>query len=90
MDVVAEVGGAVDEFSVTLAIYGDDLDPADVSAVCGLEPSDAHRRADRKNPQAVPYSCGGWFLTHLASAPASVSDEPVVFDLYSYGDSDEL
>lgn len=54
-EVVAVVGGLVDKSGVVLAIYGDDLDPDEVSAKLGVQPSSAHRRGDRPG-KGPPYS----------------------------------
>jgi hypothetical protein len=41
-----QVGGVVDETHVTLGVYGDDLDPDEISAVLGRAPTSAHRKGD--------------------------------------------
>lgn len=67
--VIAEVGGLVDETGVCLAIYGPDLDPAEVSARIGCEPTSAHRRGDRRRPDSKKYDSGAWFLEERGEAP---------------------
>lgn len=67
--VLAEVGGPVDESRATLAIYGDDLDPDTVSDLLGCSPSRAHRKGDRKTVTSVPFRSGAWLLTVEARSP---------------------
>jgi hypothetical protein len=67
--VVSEVGGTVDEFRVTLAIYGDELDPAAITLLFGKQPTGSHRRGERKTPGSPPFPSGAWLLTHEAIAP---------------------
>lgn len=67
--VIAEVGGAVDETRVSLAIYGDDLDPDAVSAVFGCVPSHCHRKGDQHRQTSPPFSTGAWILTVEGKAP---------------------
>ena len=60
--VVAEVGGRVDRTSATVALYGDELDPDELTATLGCLPSHAHRRGDRK-PHNPPWETGAWLVT---------------------------
>jgi hypothetical protein len=48
--VIAEVGGPVDEVGVTLAIYGGELDPEEITRALGVAPTKApsSRRAHTK------------------------------------------
>jgi hypothetical protein len=68
------VGGPVDEVGVTLAIYGEELDPEEISRTLGVAPTRAHRRGERPKPrsgkrlgpphrESPPYKRGGWFLS---------------------------
>ena len=52
--IILEVGG--------LAVYGPDLDPEDVTARLGCQPTRAHRRGDTKRQGAIPFPSGAWFL----------------------------
>ncbi|HVY31548.1 MAG TPA: DUF4279 domain-containing protein [Polyangiaceae bacterium] len=72
--VVATVGGPVDEASVTLAVYGETLDPDYITTVLGCTPSSSHRKGDRKREGSVPYKLGAWFLQERANPPATVDD----------------
>jgi hypothetical protein len=60
--VLAEVGGSVDEVNVTLALYGEELEPEEVSRALGVEPTSAHRRGERRGPGIPPYLSGAWLL----------------------------
>jgi hypothetical protein len=76
-EVIAEVGGPVDEFRVTLAIYGETLEPEDVSRRLGRLPTHAHRKGDSKKAGRPPYPTGAWLLTLKGKAPSSLSDSIV-------------
>ena len=56
------VGGPVDELSASLAVYGEDLEPGDVTNLLGIEPTFSFRRGYRRRPTSVPAPRGGWFL----------------------------
>jgi len=71
---VAEVGGPVDEFRVTLALYGERLDPDIASQRLGCRPTASHRKGEKKGPRSPPFTGGAWFLTLEGKAPASPSD----------------
>jgi Domain of unknown function (DUF4279) len=71
--VIADVGGVVDETRVSLAIYGDDLDPDAVSAVLGCVPSHSHRKGDHRRQTSRPFSTGAWILTVEGKAPSGPS-----------------
>jgi hypothetical protein len=47
----------------TLRVYPDLLDPADVTARLGIEPSDWQRRGEARKPGSRPAKLHGWFLT---------------------------
>jgi Domain of unknown function (DUF4279) len=61
--VLAEVGGPIDEVSVTLAIYSEELRPQEISRALGVQPTSAHRRGERRSPTSPPSLLGAWFLT---------------------------
>jgi hypothetical protein len=61
--VLVEVGGPIDEISVTLAIYRDELVPREISRILGVEPTSCHLRGERRGPfRSPPYQSGAWFL----------------------------
>jgi hypothetical protein len=73
-DAIADAGGPVDEFRVSLAVYGGDLDPTQVSAQIGRPPTTAHRKGDQKRPNSVPHRIGAWILTVEGFVPATPND----------------
>lgn len=72
--VLAIVGGPVDEASVALALYSDDLDPDEVTAALGCSPTTAHRKGYRKRESSVPARTGAWILEERGKPPVSVDD----------------
>jgi hypothetical protein len=68
--VLADVGGPVDETRVTLAVYGEDLDPTEVTRLLGCQPTQVHRKGDKRHPTSVPYQTGAWFFTLETKAPS--------------------
>jgi hypothetical protein len=67
--IIAEVGGLVDETRVTLGIHGPDLQPEEISAVLGCDPTSARRRGDARR-RGPPSPQGAWLLTVEGKAPA--------------------
>ncbi len=85
-----EAGGLVDENTVTLAVYGEELEPVEVSRLLGRDPSEAHRRGEVRREGMQPYPRGAWMLQARGKDPlgpqqlterllASVSDSPEVW-----------
>jgi hypothetical protein len=60
---------APDEVAVALCIYGDELDPSDVTSLLGINPTHAHRRGDASGPRSVPFKKGAWILELRRSEP---------------------
>ena len=67
--VIAEVGGPIDECGVCLAIYGEDLDPDELTARFGCQPTHAHRRGDKRGPRSLPAQKGAWLLELRGEPP---------------------
>lgn len=61
--VLAEVGGPIDEVNVTLALYSEKLEPQEISRALGVEPTRAHRRGEHPRPNSPPAPSGAWLLT---------------------------
>jgi Domain of unknown function (DUF4279) len=59
---LARVGGVIDKTTVTLAIYGADLEPDEITAILGCAPTHAHRRGAPGAPNRLPWSSGAWLL----------------------------
>jgi hypothetical protein len=75
--VVAEVGGPIDEVNVTLALYSEELEPEEVSSALGVKPTSAHRRCERRGPRSPPAPSAAWLLTphgHDAEPAEAVID----------------
>lgn len=63
-------GGPVDSARATLAVYGQDLDPAKITVVAGVEPSHAHRKGDRISPRTdAVRNQGAWLLRIAVEKP---------------------
>ena len=63
IQVLAEVGGPIDEVNVTLALYSEELEPEEVSRALSVEPTSAHRRGESPGSRSPPYLSGAWLLT---------------------------
>jgi hypothetical protein len=85
--VLCTVGGPVDEVGVCVAVYGEDLDPAEVSALLGCTPTSSHRRGDRRGPRSPLYKRGAWLLEVRGTAPEG--PEELVAKLLGQLPSDE-
>jgi hypothetical protein len=76
--VIATVGGSVDEVRVTLAVYGDELDPEEISSLLGCQPTSSHRRGEtrigKKTGHKTVYKQGAWFLTVEGQAPRTADE----------------
>jgi hypothetical protein len=70
--VIAMVGGPVDEVRVSLAIYSDDLEPAKLSDLLGCHPTSSQRKGERKHEGSAPFRIGAWILTEEGRTPESV------------------
>lgn len=69
-----EVGGPVDEFRVSVAIYGPDLDPDAITSELNVPPTSAHRRGERAGPKSPTYESGAWIRTSECIPPAPPDD----------------
>ena len=67
--IVAEVGGLVDEFHATIGVYGEELEPDEITRVLGCAPTSSHRRGDSRRPGGPGAKRGAWLLTVTAMAP---------------------
>jgi Domain of unknown function (DUF4279) len=63
---------ALDEVAVALCIYGDDLDPDEVSSLLGVSPTHAHRRNDATGLKSAPFKKGAWILELRRSEPVDL------------------
>lgn len=67
--VIAKVGGVVDESVATLAVYGKDLEPDDVTKILGIKPTRSFRRGHKRGPNSRSIPHGAWFLEIRGDAP---------------------
>ena len=73
--VIAEVGGPIDETSVSLCIYGEELVPEEVSEFLGCSPTHAHRKGDLPKPSSRhPFKTGAWILKLRGEAPKDAEE----------------
>ena len=61
------VGGVVDTTAVCLGVYGDDLNPDQVTVMLGCEPTSSHRRGDRAK-RGIVRPRGVWLLSSEGNA----------------------
>lgn len=75
---IVTAGGPVDTLRVSLALYGEDLDPTEVSGILRCEPSSSHRRGEirigKKTGHKTVYKQGAWFLS-AEGRPPRTADE---------------
>jgi hypothetical protein len=72
-----EAGGPIDEARVSLTLYGESLDPDDVSRRLGCAPTRSFRKGETRRPSGRdgrPMLHGAWFLTVEGKPPVSVDD----------------
>jgi Domain of unknown function (DUF4279) len=76
MEDVLIVGGPVEKTSVSLCLYGEDLNPDEISGVLSCQPTRAHRRGDLKhhNLRFAPYRTGMWSLNLKGFAPITAAE----------------
>lgn len=67
---LVEVGGAIDESAVTLAIYGEHLNPNEVTQLLGVEPTKSFRSGHKPGPRSPAIGHGAWFFEVRGKAPA--------------------
>ena len=64
------MGGLVDRCSVTLGIYGQDVDPDSITEILKCQPTTSHRKGDRTSPRVPsPRRQGAWLLCVEGEAP---------------------
>ena len=61
-----DAGGPVEELRVALAVYGDDLEPQEVTELLGRRPSKSFRRGYVAGPRSPEMQHGAWFLEQEA------------------------
>jgi hypothetical protein len=49
-----------DEVAVALCVYGEDLEPSELTALLGASPTHAHRKGDQSERMKLPATRGAW------------------------------
>ena len=77
-EVLATIGGGVDETSVSLRFFGDDLDPNELSRLLGSKPTLSGRKGDIRRTKVYDYieKRGKWILSleHRHSSQATLEE----------------
>jgi hypothetical protein len=61
-----------DEAAVALCLYGEELEPEEVSLLLQASPTHAHRKGDRKELRSPPSRQGAWVLEVRRFEPISL------------------
>ena len=65
----AEFGGSMDTSRVSLCLYGPNLDPAEVTAIVGVQSTESFARGRKMRPNSTPRRRGAWMLQVCGEAP---------------------
>ena len=65
----AGAGGLVDETNVTLALYGEALDPTELTRTLGCSPTRSFAKGFTHSERSPPMRQGAWLLTLTGKAP---------------------
>lgn len=57
------VGGPSEQVSVSLRIFGDDLQPNEITRLLGCEPTKAYRKGELNERNQIPARTGSWHLS---------------------------
>ncbi len=68
------IGGLIEEAGASLNIYGDDLDPDEITRLLGLAPTHSHRLGDRLKPHSPPFRTGCWTHRVEGAGPGDPAD----------------
>lgn len=81
---------AIDRVSVSLRVFGDSLEPDEVSALLGRQPTRFHRKGD-KNPQnpSLIEPTGAWILDSALSEKSEIEEHVEALLSPISNDSDE-
>jgi hypothetical protein len=69
------IGGPVDDASASLCVYGEELDPEEITRILGVAPTRSHRRGDRLSPEGPPFRTGAWLCEVKSAAVPDPPDE---------------
>jgi hypothetical protein len=70
-----DIGGPIESAKASLSIYGEDLDPDEITRVLGLVPTHSHRRGDRRGPNSPPAKVGFWGYEVDSAEPNEAAGE---------------
>jgi len=73
-EIIAEVGGTVDEVRAKLALFAEDLDPDAVTAELGCAPTRSFTKGFMRKPASRPMPHGMWLLQVEGFAPTTPDD----------------
>jgi hypothetical protein len=73
-ETIAVVGGPIDEVDVSLCIYGDDLDPDELTRIMGASPTSTRRRGDLSS-SGHPARIGNWILRSGTSKSTPIEQQ---------------
>jgi hypothetical protein len=71
-----EIGGPIESARASLSIYGEDLEPNEITRILGLAPTHGHRRGDRRGPKSPPATMGFWGYGVDSKAPDEAAGDP--------------
>jgi len=63
-----------DEVAVALCIYGEHLEPKEITKLLGVEPTHAHVRGERKSLRSPPWDKGAWIREVRRFEPICADD----------------
>ncbi len=68
------VGGSADRTALSLTIYCGDIDPDQITKQLGVEPTETHRKGERRKQRYRAYTQSAWFLSLEATAPRGLEE----------------
>ena len=81
---------AIARVRVSLRVFGDSLEPEEVSALLGRKPSRCHRKGDKSSTNSSSIEpTGAWIVDSLLSEMAEIEDHVEALLLPISNDSDE-
>ncbi len=67
-EIIAEVGGLIDECRLTLGVHGENLEPDEVTRTLGCAPTSQHRKGEPRR-SGPPWPKGAWLLAVEGRSP---------------------
>jgi hypothetical protein len=69
------IGGPIQSAKASLSIYGEDLDPDEITRIVGLAPTHSHRRGQPVRPRCPPARMGAWLYKVDSETPDEAADD---------------